>query len=86
MKIYFPQTIYKDTYRRRTKRASVTKDLFWSSSLVLLMILSNPFFCVLTYTSKLKGSSMMMDTMGISIVKYTIDNNNDDDGYERSEI
>ena len=29
---------------------------------------------------------MMMDTMGISIVKYTIDNNNDDDGYERSEI
>ena len=38
------------------------------------------------HTSKLKGSSMMMDTMGISIVKYTIDNNNDDDGYERSEI
>ena len=30
---------------------------------------------------------MMMDTMGISIIKYTIENNNnDDDGYERSEI
>ena len=51
------------------------------------MILGNPFFCVLiTYTSELKGSSMMMDTMGISIIKYTIENNNDDDGYERSKI
>ena len=29
---------------------------------------------------------MMMDTMGISIIKYSIDDNNDDDGYERSEI
>ena len=50
------------------------------------MILGNPFFCVLTYTSELKGSSMMMDTMGISIIKYSIENNNDDDGYERSKI
>ena len=39
------------------------------------MILGNPFFCVITYTSELKGSSMMMDTMGISIIKYTIENN-----------
>lgn len=29
---------------------------------------------------------MMMDTMRISIIKYTIENDNDDDGYERSEI